>query len=313
MNKKICVIGGGAWGENHIRTLNEMGNLGAVVDKNEARLKELKEKYNTEVFTSIDEAISRRFDGYVISTSAETHYDIGKKIINALLPCMIEKPMTINSAQALELVELAKEKNVNLMVAHILLFHPAINKIKELIDTGKIGKLYYIYSTRIKFGVIRTEENVFESFAPHDVAVCDYLAGAPAEKIEIHTANFLQDDICDYALAKLEYPGNIHAHIQTSWLHPFKEQRVVAVGSDGMLWFDDAGDKKVRYCDKHVEWNNGVPKTVETESVVIPYDDSEKPLERELKYFIAHLDEKPEISTGEAGYNVVRVLEKARK
>lgn len=312
MNKKICVIGGGAWGENHIRTLNEMGALGAVVDKNEARLMELKQKYNTEVFTSLEDAVEKRFDGYVVSTSAETHYAIGKAIISAGLPCMIEKPMTINSEEAFELVKLAREKSVSLMVAHILLFHPAINKLKELIDAGKIGKLYYIYSTRIKFGVIRTEENVFESFAPHDIAVCDYLAGAPAEKIDIHTANFLQDDICDYALAKLEYPGNVHAHIQTSWLHPFKEQRVVAVGSDGMLWFDDAGDKQVHYCDKHVEWENGAPKTAESESTVIPYDDSEKPLERELKYFISHLEKAPEISTGEAGYNVVRVLEKSR-
>ena len=130
---------------------------------------------------------------------------------------------------------------------------------KEVIDEGLIGDLYYLYSTRIKFGVIRTEENVFWSFAPHDIAVLDYLVGTPAEKIQVHTGNFLQSNIADYAMAQLDYPNNIKAHIQVSWLHPFKEQRLVAVGSKGMLWFDDAGDKQIRFCDKHVEWNDAIP------------------------------------------------------
>lgn len=313
MGKKICVIGGGAWGENHIRTLKEMGCLAAVMDKNESRLRELAEKYETQVFSSLDEAIDCRFDGYVVSSSAETHYDIGRRLLSAGLPCLIEKPMTIELEQSRQLVELAKEKNVPFMVAHILLFHPAINKIKELIDSGAVGELYYLYSTRIKFGVVRTEENVFESFAPHDIAVLDYLVGSPAENISIHTANFLQKDICDYALAYLEYPNSIKAHIQTSWLHPFKEQRVVVVGSKGMIWFDDAGDKQVRLCRKHVEWENGLPQCRDSEAQVIPYDSSRLPLTRELEYFIGHLAEMPEFSTGEAGYNVLKVLKMARK
>ena len=309
MNEKICVIGAGAWGENHIRTLKEMGNLGAVVDTNEKRLAEIESKYEVETFSTLDEAIARRFDGYVVSSAAETHYEIGKRILSAGLPCMIEKPMTIHSEEAKELVLLAEENNTQLMVAHILLFHPAINKIKEVIDDGMIGDLYYLYSTRIKFGVIRTEENVFWSFAPHDIAVLDYLVGSPAEKIQVHTGNFLQSNIADYAMAQLDYPNNIKAHIQVSWLHPFKEQRLVAVGSKGMLWFDDAGDKQIRFCDKHVEWNDAIPRTAETVSEIIPYDNSEMPLERELKYFIAHLNIPADRSSGQAGYDVVRVLE----
>lgn len=312
-SSSICVIGGGRWGENHIRTLSEMGNLGAVVDVSEARLAELKEKYGMETYTDLDDAISHGYDGYDVVTSAETHYEIGKKILSLGLPCIIEKPMTMKIEESEELVEIAKEHKANFMVAHILLFHPAINKIKELINAGKVGDVYYMYSTRIKFGVVRCEENVFESFAPHDLAILNYFAGNSPERMTIHEGFFLQKDICDYALAYLEYPSNLKAHVQVSWLHPFKEQRVVVVGSKGMIWFDDAGDKQVHICDKHIEWIDGVPTCKETESEVIAVDYSQMPLERELRYFIEHLDNPPEFSTGKDGYSLVRALQESRK
>ena len=313
MNKKICVIGGGRWGENHIRTLYEMGCLGAVVDIDAARLAELKVKYGVETYTDLDEAIARGYDGYVVSTSAETHYAIGKKLLSRGLATLIEKPMTMRIEESKELVEIAEKSGACFMVAHILLFHPAINKIKELIDSGAVGEVYYMYSTRIKFGIVRTEENVFESFAPHDIATLNYFAGCPAETMTLHRGYFLQKDVCDYVLAYLEYPNNVKAHIQVSWLHPFKEQRVVVVGSKGMIWFDDAGDKQVRLCDKHIEWIDGVPTCAESESVVVPVDYSQMPLERELRYFAAHLDTKPEYSTGADGYALVKALEESRK
>jgi len=306
--KKICVIGGGAWGENHIRTLHELGCLAAVVEPSEGRLAQLMEKYSAEGFVSVDEAIAKRYDGYVISAPAELHYEIGVKTLSAGLPTIIEKPMTLNSKDALALVELAEKTDTPFMVAHILLFHPAIRKIKELVDSGKLGDLYYLYSTRIKFGTVRKEENVFWSFAPHDIAVCDYIVGSPADSIKVSQGNFLQKDICDYALAQIEYPGNIKAHILTSWLHPFKEQRLVVVGSKGMVWFDDATDKHVYFCDKHVEWENEIPVLKETESVIIHYE-KKMPLTEELIYFMEHLDNKPLISTGMDGYQVVKVLE----
>ena len=313
MSKQICVIGGGRWGENHIRTLHEMGNLGAVVDKNEARLEELKEKYGMAVFTDLDEAIARGYGGYVVSTAAETHYEIGKKLLGLGLATLIEKPMTIRIEESKELVEIAEKSGANFMVAHILLFHPAINKIKELIDEGAVGEVYYMYSTRIKFGVVRTEENVFESFAPHDIATLNYFAGVPAQSMTLHRGYFLQKDICDYVLAYLEYPNNLKAHIQVSWLHPFKEQRVVVVGSKGMIWFDDASDKQVRLCDKHIEWENGVPLCRESESKIVPVDYSQMPLERELRYFVEHTDRPPQYSTGADGYALVKALEESRR
>lgn len=318
MNKKICVIGGGRWGENHIRTLHKMGNLGAVVELNVVRLQELKKKYGMETYTDLDEAIAKGYDGYVVSTSAETHYSIGKKLLSQGLATLIEKPMTINVEESKELVEIAEQTGASFMVAHILLFHPAINKIKELIDAGAVGDMYYLYSTRIKFGVVRTEENVFESFAPHDLATLNYFAGSPAEKMTLHRGCFLQKDVCDYALAYLEYPNNVKGHIQVSWLHPFKEQRVVVVGSKGMIWFDDAGDKQVRLSRKTVDFRNvehagDLPKMIDAESEVVPVDYSQMPLERELRYFVAHLDTPPEYSTGADGYALVMELEESRR
>ena len=316
--KKICVIGGGRWGENHIRTLHEMGNLGAVVDVSESRLAELKEKYGMQTYTSLDDAISDGYDGYDVVTSAETHYEIGKKLLRLALPCIIEKPMTMKVEESAELVDIAKEHHANFMVAHILLFHPAINKIKELIDAGAVGDVFYMYSTRIKFGVVRTEENVFESFAPHDLATLNYFAGTAPDTMTLHRGYFLQKDICDYVLAYLEYPNNVKAHIQVSWLHPFKEQRVVVVGSKGMIWFDDAGDKQVRISRKTVDFSNvqkagDLPRLVDAEAEIVPVDYSDMPLTRELKYFVEHTDTPPEYSTGADGYALVKALEESRK
>ena len=316
--KRICVVGGGRWGENHIRTLKEMGNLGAVVDVSEARLVELKEKYGMQTYTDLEAAIAHGYDGYDIVTSAETHYEIGKRLLGLGLPCIIEKPMTMKIEESEELVKIAEENNANFMVAHILLFHPAINKIKELIDNGEVGDVFYMYSTRIKFGVVRTEENVFESFAPHDLATLNYFAGVPAEKMELHRGYFLQKDICDYVLAYLEYPNNVKAHIQVSWLHPFKEQRVVIVGSKGMIWFDDAGDKQVRISKKTVDFSNvqkagDLPQLIDAEAEIVPVDYTDMPLTRELKYFVEHTDKKPEYSTGADGLALVKALAESRK
>ena len=134
----------------------------------------------------------------------------------------------------------------------------------------------------------------------------------------LHRGYFLQKDICDYVLAYLEYPNNVKAHIQVSWLHPFKEQRVVVVGSKGMIWFDDAGDKQVRLSRKTVDFSNvknagDLPQMIDAEAEVVPVDYSQMPLERELRYFVNHLDTPPEYSTGADGYALVKALAESRK
>jgi predicted dehydrogenase len=195
------------------------------------------------------------------------------------------------------------------MVGHILLFHPAIQKVKELIEEGKIGKLFYVYSTRLNTGTVRTEENVFWSFAPHDISVLDYLIGQSATKIEAKATNFLQKNIADFAMVQMAYSNNVHGHIFTSWLHPFKEQKLVVIGSKGMISFDDSTkEKQIILYNKHFEFIDGKPLKTALPDEVIPYE-PKIPLTEELNYFIEHLDSSIEIANGESGHEVVKILE----
>ena len=313
MQKKICVIGGGRWGENHIRTLFQMGNLGGIVDANPQRLDYLIEKYPVPGFSQVDAAFQKEYNGFILATPAETHYPLGKMLLERGLNVLIEKPMALSSKHSGELLVIAERTKAKLMVGHLLLFHPAIKKIKETVDRGKIGRLFYAYSTRLKLGTVRTEENVFWSFAPHDISVLDYLIGQPAIRIKAKGSKFLQDNIYDITMAQLEYPNNVHAHIFVSWLHPFKEQRLVVIGSGGMLSFDDSSlEKNVIYYNKHIDWEQGKPAIVERPDEIITYAKS-APLEEELKYFIENLDKEIIISGGKTGHAVVKVLEKVQE
>ena len=311
--KTICVIGGGRWGQNHIRTLFEMGNLGGIVEANPKRLKELLEQYPVKGYKDVDEALEADFDGFTIAAPAPLHFDIAKKVLEKGKSVLVEKPMTLSAKTSKELVQIAAKNNAQLMVGHVLLFHPAIRKIKEVIDSGKIGQLYYLYSTRLNLGTIRTEENVFWSFAPHDISVLDYFVGQPAEQIESKGSKFLQKNVYDYTMTQLTYPNNIHAHIFVSWLHPFKEQRLVVIGSKGMISFEDSSvEKEIKFYDKHIDFQQGIPIKVENPTEIIPYEKGQ-PLTKELMYFVENLDKKIEIADGQSGYEVVKVLEKAQE
>ncbi len=311
--KKICVIGGGRWGQNHIRTLFQMGALGGIVESNPTRLEELQEKYPVEGFTDLNTAMAHGFDGYTIAAPAPFHFDIAKTLLTKGQHVLVEKPLTLSAESSKELVEIAKENNAQLMVGHVLLFHPAIRKIKELIDDGKIGKLNYIYSNRLNLGTVRTEENVFWSLAPHDVSIFDYFVGKPALSIEASGQKFLQPTVYDSTLAQLTYPNNVHGHIFASWFHPFKEHRLVVVGSKGMLSFEDSSiDKNIVFHNKQIEFDNGVPVKVEHPDEIIPYE-KKMALTEELAYFVNNLDGKIEIADGKSGYEVVKVLEKVQQ
>ncbi len=309
MEKKICVVGGGRWGKNHIRTLAGMGCLAAIVESNEGRLQELLGEFpGIEGFSNVEEAIARRFDGYTVAVPAEHHYSVGSRLLAAGLDVMMEKPMTMTVEESEKLVSLAKEHNARLMVGHVLLFHPAIRKIKEMIDSGRVGKLHYIYSNRLNLGTVRTEESVFASFAPHDISVLDYLTGSHAINIDAKGGCFLQKQICDFTMTQLEYPDNVHGHIFVSWLHPFKQQLLVIVGSDGMITFDDAADKQIRFYKKGFRFMDGVPVKVDEPDEIIAYD-KKMPLEEELRYFVENPDGEVLVNSGEAGLEVVRILE----
>ena len=308
---KICVVGAGRWGTNHINTLYDMGALGGIVEydiKNHFHIdNQLSE---VQVFKKIEESFGK-FKGYTIATPAETHFKIAKKIISNGYHVLIEKPMTLNSDDAIELVEMAKEKNVNLMVGHLLLFHPAISKIKKMIDNQEIGKLQYIYSNRLNLGEIRSEENVFWSLAPHDISILQFLTNSYPIKTYATGSSFIQRGIHDTTLTIFDYPNNVKAHVYVSWLHPFKEHRLVVIGSEGMISFEDSKESKpLKFYKKKYIVNNEIPEKKDGEEVLLDYENT-PPLKLEMEYFVNHMDgNKPiNISNGESGLDVVKILE----
>ena len=311
----ICVIGAGRWGKNHIATLNQLGHLGGIVESDPDVLAVFHEKYpSVKCFTTLEDALNENFAGYTVATPAETHFDIAKKVITAGKHVLVEKPLTLNVADAVSLNDLAKAHKVNLMVGHVLLFHSAFRKIKELISDGSLGDLQYLYSNRLNLGTIRTEENVFWSFAPHDIALFQWLAGTEPIKITSRGMDILQNGVHDTTITTLEYPNKTMGHIFVSWLHPFKEHRFVVVGSKGMVRFEDSAEgKPLVFYDKSVNWQAGKPIPHDGSTSSIEYD-SRMPLTEEIKYFVEHLNGTPiKISNGESAIDVMKILETATK
>jgi len=300
---------------NHLRTLNELDSLGGAVDLLPEKLHLVKERYfEITTFNSVEGSLEHGFDGFIVSTPPSTHYEIGKKILDAGFPVLIEKPITLNISHTKNLIQIAKDSKLCLMVGHVLLFHPAIRKIKSLISEGKIGKLQYIYSNRLNLGQVRFEENVFWSLAPHDIAIFQYLTGSFPKTVKADGSTYLQPGIHDSTLTILEYPDNVKGHIFVSWLHPFKEHRLVAVGSEGMLSFDDSSDgKPLKHYKKKFNLDGLVPVKIDGPMENIIYD-YKMPLTEELKYFIDHLDDgQPEISNGKHALEVITILTEASK
>ena len=311
--QKKYVVGAGKWGMNHIRTLNELGALGAVVDQNSNLLRIIKDLYpHCDVFNDLSKALQINFDGYVIATPPSSHYSLGKQVINARKPVLIEKPFTLDYASAKKLNDLAKKENVKIMVGHILLFHPAFIKMKEIIDSGTIGKIQYLYSNRLNLGTFRSDENVFWSFAPHDISLFNYFLGQSPSAISSQGVDILQKNIHDITLASFKYSGNRMGHIFASWLHPFKEHRFIIVGSKGMLSFEDSANSKplVLY-DKKAEFINSIPNEKIGQNQNIKYDNN-SPLKNALKHFISNIDSNDfNIASGDSAVEVIKVLEAA--
>ena len=316
MKKNICVVGGGYWGKNHIRTLNSLGYLGGMVDSNLSLIEKYKKDYpKIKIFNELDEALSNNFfDGFVVATPAETHFKIAKKIINNNFHLLVEKPLTLSIDDAKELVELSKIKNINLMVGHLMLFHPAIRKIKKMIDENIIGDLQYVYSNRLNLGKVRTQENVFWSLAPHDISIFDFLIESTPKKIISNGSTFLQKGIPDSTITQLKYENGVEGHIFVSWLHPFKEQRLVVIGSNAMITFEDSLENKpLKLYTKKFDFEKGIPEKIDGPITLIDYE-NKMPLSEELEYFCNHLDgNKIKLSNGEHALRVTNILVSASK
>lgn len=311
----IAVIGAGYWGKNLVRNFYQLGVLKNICDGDQPIREEMAKTYPDVAVTDDYNTLLKdnAIKGVVIAAPAVFHYEIAEKALNAGKHVFVEKPLSLNHADGEKLVRLAVEKNKILFVGHILHYHAAIIRLKEMIKKGKIGRLQYIYSRRLSFGKIRREENILWSFAPHDISIILSLTGEEPSYVDSVGSNFLHARIADVTITNLKFPSGIGAHIFVSWLNPYKEQKLVIVGSNGMLVFDDTEpvEKKLIHYPHTINWQNGLPVPNKAESISIDLNDIwEEPLKAECKAFLHAIktNAKP-ITSGEEGLRVLKILE----
>ena len=314
----LALVGAGYWGKNLARNFYNLNVLKLICDPSEDVLREM-EKKHPKVITafSFSQAIeSSDIDAVVIATPVEKHFLLAREALLANKHVFIEKPMTSNLHEAEELISLAKKNKKVIFVGHILHYHPAIAQIKKILSEGDLGRLQYIYSNRLNLGKIRREENILWSFTPHDISVILSLAGEEPVEVTATGTNILHPEIADTTITNLKFPSGVGAHIFVSWLHPFKEQKLVVIGDRNMVVFDDTApaDQKLIVYPHQISWKNGMPVPEKKDGIHIDLSQNwEEPLLGECKAFINALSGAPCITNGEEGLKVLRVLQRAQE
>ena len=310
----VAVIGCGYWGKNLVRNFREIGVLRTVCDLTEAgRTLAAGLAPNAKIVGTVEDIFSdSSIDGVVIATPAETHLSVAQQALEAGKDLLVEKPLALTYEDGKQLVDLAKEKSAILAVGHVLEYHPAILKLQALIANGDLGKVQYIYSNRLNLGKIRQEENILWSFAPHDIAVILRLIGGQPFQVTASGGSYVQPNIADVTVTNMLFDNGVRAHLFVSWLHPFKEQRLVVVGSKKMASFDDVSKELVLY-DQRVEVHPEGPVPVKGEGERVDFG-SEEPLRQECLAFLDAIETRqPPITDGESGLRVLKVLQAAQR
>lgn len=315
MNKytaKTLVCGTGYWGKNHVRNFYELNALFGIYDHDEKRALELTKNYPCQVFKSYQEALNHpQIQNVVIASPAESHYELAKQAILAKKHVLVEKPLALKTEHAQELIELAQSQQITLMVGHLLKYHPCIKVLKKLLDEGILGKLEYIYSNRLNLGKIRTKENILWSFAPHDISLMLWFTDSMPVQVNVVGGNYLQPNIADTTISSFVFPNGVRGHIYVSWLHPFKEQRLVLVGQKKMVVFDDTAEtsQKLMLYDKNVDFIHGEYVAKKPKGEAIAYNHNLEPLKEECIHFLESINTKtPPLTDGQEGLNVLKVL-----
>jgi predicted dehydrogenase len=320
----VGMIGCGSWGSNWVRTLASMPEveLRWCCDLSLATLGRVAQQFpQVRTTTNPDDLFQDpALEGVVIATIAPTHHDLARRALLAGKHVMVEKPMTLTTAHAVDLNRLAQEQQRVLMVGHLLEYHPAVVYIKNMIDSGDLGELYYLYSQRLNHGKVRTDENAWWSLAPHDVSVALRLLGAWPVSVQLRGQNVVQKEIADVVFATLEFPGGKLAHMHVSWLDPHKTRKLTVVGSRKMVVFDDTLPAyKVTVYDKCFRINQQLTSyadwiTMHQGDIVVPKMDATEPLLREARHFVdcVRKQQRP-LSDGLSGALVVSVLEHGQR
>jgi UDP-2-acetamido-3-amino-2,3-dideoxy-glucuronate N-acetyltransferase len=311
MTVKLAAVGAGYWGKNLLRNFRELGVLHAIGETNPEN-PNLTPYSGVKLYTEYSELLKdREIEAVAISTPAELHFTMVKDALVAGKHVFVEKPLCLSEKDGQELNRLAKAGNLVLMVGHLLQYHSAFLKLKELVEKGKLGKLRYIYSNRLNLGKIRREENILWSFAPHDISMILSLAGGMPQRVSTSGGNYLHPDIADVTLSSLSFANGINAHVFVSWLHPYKEQKLIVVGDRGMAVFDDVAkpEDKLLIFPHTIDWKEGnIPVPVKENAVHVAFENKE-PLNEECRHFIECVEGKHRPRTdGEEGLRVLQVL-----
>lgn len=323
----VALIGIGHWGKNIFRNLLEMGVLHTACDSSHEILtacgQELHGGENSHAtglnrgavhYTASFEEVLRNPEirAVAIATPAGTHYELARRALRAGKDVFVEKPLALAVSEGRELTEVAEMEGRILMVGHILHYHPGVLRLKELISAGELGKIQYVYSNRLNIGKFRTEENILWSFAPHDISVILMLIEEEPVKVSASGGDYVNKQVYDTTLTVLEFEDGLRGHIFVSWLHPYKEQKLIVVGSKAMAVFDDIGKEKLFLYPHTVEWKDGkIPYAKKAGCTILPVENKE-PLREELKHFIECVTMRKRPRTdGEEGLRVLKVLEAA--
>lgn len=316
MDRNIAVIGCGHWGANLVRNFAELGALHTICDTDANRLKHFETIYpdvNRE--TSFDSVLANNWvKGVVISTPAVLHFSMAKEALLADKDVFVEKPLALQVAEGEELVRLAEKRDKTLMVGHVLEYHPAVVRLKEFVDNGKLGNIRYIYSTRLNLGRFRTEENVLWSFAPHDISVILSLLNEMPQHLSAHGGYYLHRDIADVTTSALCFGSGVRAHIFVSWLHPYREQKLVVIGEKAMAVFDDVTpEDKLQLYENEIEWTNNVPVPHQHQATRVEFNMVE-PLRVECQHFLDCLKSRQTpITNGFSGLKVLEILDACQR
>ena len=321
---QIALVGVGGWGKNLARNYfqNPNCNLKYICDLDEKRLRQMQKQLpGTTITTRVSDLLEdSELNAIVIATTAPTHYRLCRDALLAGKDVYVEKPFVLNVAEAEDLIQLAEQKGRILMVGHLLEYHPVINKLKQMIESGELGDIYYIYNQRVNLGTVRGDENALWNFAPHDISSILYLLGEEPTDVAARGQCYLQEGIEDVVFLSLNFNGRRMAHVHVSWLDPHKIRKITIVGSKKMAVFDDGeGAEKLRIYDKGFTQNQDYNSyaeyiTLRFGDITIPHLKIGEPLQLECQHFIDCIrDRKQPLSDGWDGLRVVKVLDAAQR
>jgi predicted dehydrogenase len=313
------VIGFGYWGPNFVRVLRGLPDcevVGIADTRNEALLAASRLHPGVSLYRTVDDLLDAGVDAVAVATPASTHYALGKRLLQAGIDVLIEKPLALSVREGRELAEIAEARRRILMVGHLLEFHPGLVQFRETVRSGELGELYYLYTTRVNLGKVRAAESALWDLAPHDVSIIRFLTDARPLTVSAQGGSYIRRGLEDVVFATITFEGGILANLHVSWLDPHKVRRVTVVGNRRMAVFDDVEpSEKIRIIDKGIDTREYYESfqdaiTERVGDIRIPPVPSGEPLKIEAAHFLDCVTRRTRPRTdAQSGLGVLEVLE----